>query len=350
MQSKLRRAQRGPTLLASAILVASLMAACGQGRDDDSGGADKPKVAVFISNGGDPYFQNKAYGYVQAEKKLGADVQLFDAGGYENKTQQIQQVEDAIQRGVDAIVLTPVDSKALCGPIQDALDNDISVVADDIMPTCDSKVPAGVSENSVNVGYQECKYMFDKLGGKGNLVMLKGPPGAKIAIDRVDGCKKAIKENPGIKVLAEQWGPSNIETGNTLMDDFISAHGKDINAVYSFGAVTALGAVNALDSAGFKPGDVRIATIDFHPEVIKYMKQGWIDGTIPAQPVRLAETAVDDAIRLSKGQQVKGESGDPCCKVRQFTGDEEVIDLKRLDTYDQSPAVAPEGFKPPLQG
>jgi ribose transport system substrate-binding protein len=342
----------GPLLLALSLVAAGT--GCGEGRDDDDSeggaGGDGKKVAVFLSNGGDPYFQNKAYGYVEAEKKLGVDVELFDAGGYENKTQQIQQVEDAIQRGVDAIVLTPVDSKALCGPIENAMEEDIPVVIDDIMVNCDFKVRVGVSENSVNVGYNECKYMIDELGGNGNMVMLKGPPGAQIAIDRVNGCKKALKEAPGMKVLAEQWGPSNIETGNKLMDDYISAHGKNINAVFTFGAVTALGAVNALQSAGSQPGDVRIATIDFHPEVVKYMKEGWIDGTIPAQPVKLAETAVEDAVKLANGEKVEGESGDPCCDVRQFTGDEEVIDMESLDSYDQSPAVAPEGFKPPLQG
>jgi ABC-type sugar transport system substrate-binding protein len=335
--------------------VAMLVAGCGRGRDEEggSGGSqEKTTIAVFLSNGGDPYFQNKSYGYKKAERELGnAEVEIFDAGGYENVEKQIAQIEDAVQRNVDAIVLTPTDSSAVCGPIQEALDAGIPVVADDIMPTCDDvTVPAGISENSVNVGRNECEYMAEQIGGKGNFVMLKGPPGAKIAIDRVNGCKEALRKYPDIKIVAEQWGPSNIETGNKLMDDFLSAHGRDIDAAFTFGAITALGAVDALQSAKYKPGDVSIATIDYHPEVLAEMKQRWIAGTIPAQPVRLAELTTTAAYNLANKKPVEGEKGvDKCCDVRAYTSDEEVIDNEKLPSYDASNAVAPEGWKPPLQ-
>jgi ribose transport system substrate-binding protein len=344
-------------LTTACVCVLLVAAACSpRGREEagseGTSGSEQGRqtVAVFLSNGGDPYFQNKSYGYVQAGKDLDANVELFDAGGYENVEKQIAQVEDAIQRGVDAIVLTPVDSTALCGPTQEALDAGIPVVADDIMLSCDFKVPVGVSENSVNVGFQECKYMAEKIGGEGNFVMLKGPSGAGIAIDRVDGCKKALSEYPGIDVLAEQWGPSNIETGNNLMDDFIAAHRENIDAVFTFGAITALGAVNALQSAGFEPGQVSIATIDYHPEVVGYMEEGWIDGTIPAQPVRLAYTATEQAVNLAGGDEARGKEGvDPCCEKRLYTKDEYVVDSSNIDQYDPSNAVAPDGWSPPLQ-
>lgn len=345
---------RGKVLLIVAMSLLVLTVACSpRGRDEaesDGEGAEELTVAVFIANGGDPYYQNKSYGYVQAAEELGVKVELIDAGGYENVEKQISQVEDAIQRDVDAIVLTPVDSTALCGPVQEALDADIPVVADDIMLACDFQVPVGVSENSINVGYQECKYMVEKTGGEGNFVMLKGPSGAGIAVDRAEGCQKALDESPGTKVLAEQWGESNIETGANLMDDFIAAHGKDIDAVYTFGAITALGAVNALQSAGFSPGDVSIATIDYHPEVLSYMEDGWIDGTIPAQPVRLASLSIEQAVKLARGEEADGEEGvDPSVEKRLYTEDEYVVDMDNIDEYDPSNAVAPEGWSPPLQ-
>ena len=345
----MRRSVVLPVLIALAALV---VAGCGRGREEEGGGdAPKKTIAVFIPNGGDPYYQNKSFGYVKAERELGnIDVQLFDAGGYENVEKQIAQIEDAIQRGVDGIVLTPTDSKAVCGSIEAALDAGIPVVADDVMPTCDRKVPAGISENSVNVGFNECEYMAKKLGGRGNFVMLKGPPGAKIAIDRATGCKRALKKYPGIKVLAEQWHPSNIAAASNLMDDFISAHGQRIDAVYNFGAVTALGAVNALQSAGYKPGSVEITTIDYHPEVVDYIQRGWISGTIPAQPVRLAHLTAKSAADLAAKRQVQGRRNvDPCCEVRLYTGDEEVVDRQELRGFDTSQAVAPKGWKPPLQ-
>lgn len=348
-------------LLASATLAA---AGCGGGGAGITPAGNQKTIAVFLSNGGDPYFQNKSYGYIKAQKALGnVRVQLFDAGGYENSTKQIQQVENAIQRKVSGIVLTPVDSHALCSVMKEASDQKIPVVADDIMAACDQKVPAGISENSVHVGFAECDYMAKKIGGQGAMVMEKGPAGAGIAIDRAEGCHQALKNYPGIKILGEQWGPSNIETGTKLTENYITSFGHQIKSIYTFGAVTSLGAANALQAAGFKPGEVVMATIDYHPEVLKYMDQGWIAGTIPAQPVRLAYLttvyanllangkSVTGTVTLPDGKTITGKQGvDNCCDVRVYTEDEYVVDASNQKQYDPANAVAPSGWKPPLQG
>jgi inositol transport system substrate-binding protein len=326
---------------------------CGRGRDEEggaSGSKQQPTIAVFIPNGGDPYFQNKSYGYIKAARELGVKVQLFDAGGYANAEKQIQQMEDAIQRKVDGMVVSATDSKAVCTSVKEAMDAGIPVVGDDILPTCDRKIPFGISENSVKVGYNNCNFTAERLNGKGNIVMVKGPPGAEIAIKRANGCKQALKKYPGIKVIDEQFNDSNIDASSRLMDDFISAHGKSIDAAYSFNAVNGLGVINALKSAGFKPGDVDVTTIDYHPAVLQYMKNGWVSGTVPAQPVRLAYEAVKAASDLAAKRPVQGESGiDPCCEKRTYTADDDVIDTEHLSNWDSSNAVAPKGWKPPLQ-
>ena len=80
------------------------------------------------------------------------------------------------------------------------------------------------------------------------------------------------------------------------------------------------------------------------------MQRGWISGTIPAQPVRLAYLTAKSAAELADKRQVQGRrNADPCCDVRVYTGDEEVVDTKELPRFDTSQAVAPKGWKPPLQ-
>jgi ribose transport system substrate-binding protein len=340
------------TIVALAAVAALLVTTgCGRGREESASGEKKATIAVFIPNGGDPYFQNKSYGYVKAARQLGIKVELFDAGGYANVEKQIQQMEDAIQRHVDGMVVSATDSRGVCTSVKEALDAGIPVVGDDILPTCgDTKIPFGISENSVKVGYNNCKFTAEQLHGKGNVVMVKGPPGAEIAIKRANGCKQAFKQYPGIKIIDEQFNDSNIDASSRLMDDFISAHGKQIDAAYSFNAVNGLGVINALKSAGFKPGEVSVTTIDYHPAVLEYMKTGWISGTVPAQPVRLAYEAVKAAYDLQAKRPVSGKEGiDPCCEKRAYTADDDVIDTKEISKWDSSNAVAPKGWKPPLQ-
>jgi ABC-type sugar transport system substrate-binding protein len=342
--------------IATTAALAAFATGCGQGRDDNesgsSGEGEKMQLAVFVPNGGDPYWQNKTYGYVRAAKDLGnVDLRLIDAGGYGGVEKQINQIDDAIQRQVDAMVINATDSKAICGPMERAMDAGIAVVADDIMPTCDFKVPLGVSENSTNVGRQECQYLAKAIGGKGGIVMLKGPAGAKLVIDRQAGCKEVLKKYPDIKILAEQWGPNDLASSQSLMDDFLQAHGENIDAAYTLGSVTGLGVVNSLKSAGYKPGDVKLLTIDYGDEIIKAIKAGWVDGVIPAEPVRLADITAKSAIALAQNKPVEGKTGeDECCEKRQYTAGEEPVLRDELDSFDASQAVAPPGFKPPLQG
>lgn len=350
----------------AAVFVASLLlTACGGAAEspedgstapapDDSGAGEAPAeaktIAVFVSNGGDPYFQNKSYGYSLADEALeGFDVEVFDAGGYENIEGQIAQVEDAIQRGVAAIVILPVDGVALCDPIKQAMDAGIVVVLDDSMLSCDYTVPAGISENSVRVGYNQCVYLAEAIGGAGGIALMKGPSGAGIAQERAQGCLDALAEYPDVEILDEQWGASNIEAGTTLMEDFLTAYGDELKAAYAFGAVTAMGAANALEAAGKQPGDVKLVGIDYGSEVLTYVEAGWIDGIIPAQPVYLARDAVLIAAALVNGESIadRGEAGiDPCCDIRAYTGDDGVFDREALKTYDPSAAVAPEGWRP----
>lgn len=350
------RTSRKAALAALVAMVAAVGAGCGQGRDEEgsgaSGGGEQLQLAVFIPNGGDPYWQNKSYGYVKAAEDLGnVDLRLVDAGGYGSVEKQMNQIDDAIQRGVDAMVVNAADSKAVCGPIQQAMDAGIAVVADDIMPTCDFKVPLGVSENSKNVGRQQCLHLAEAIGGKGGIVMLKGPAGAKLVIDRQAGCKEALKEYPGIRILGEQWGQNDLASSQALMDDFLQAHGREIKAAYTLGSVGGLGVINSLKSAGYKPGDVKLLSVDYGDEIIEAIKAGWVDGVIPAEPVRLAGMTAEAAIALAKDEQVEGKTGvDECCEKRAYTAGEEPVLRDELDSFDASNAVAPEGFKPPLQG
>lgn len=343
------------TAIAAVMVLGAIVAGCGQGRDEEAsagGGGKKLQLAVFLPNGGDPYWQNKSFGYVRAAKELGnVDLRLVDAGGYGSVEKQINQIDDAIQRQVDAMVVNATDSKALCGPMKQAMDAGIAVVADDIMPSCDFKLPLGVSENSRNVGRQQCLHLAKAIGEKGGIVMIKGPAGAKLVIDRQAGCKEALKQFPGIKILGEQWGNNDLAGSQSLMDDFLQAHGKKINAVYTLGSTAGLGVVNALKSAGYKPGDVKLLTVDYGDEILKAIKAGWVDGVIPAQPVRLGELTAKAAIALAQDKPVEGKTGeDECCEKRAYTAGEDPVLRDELDEFDAADAVAPKGFKPPLQG
>ena len=125
---------------------------------------------------GDPYFKLKAAGYVDAEKRLGYDVKIYDAGGYGNLQKQVTQIEDVIQRKVSGIVLVPASSDGTVPVVEKAVASGIPVINDGIATRSD-KVTGFVGEPSYVMTEMLAAYAADHLGGKGEVVMLSGPSG-----------------------------------------------------------------------------------------------------------------------------------------------------------------------------
>jgi ABC-type sugar transport system substrate-binding protein len=266
----------------------------------------KKEIAVMLPAAGDPYFKLKASGYVEAGKKLGYDVKIYDAGGYGNLQNQVTQIEDVIQRRVAGIVLVPASSDGTVPAVEKAIASGIPVVNDGIATHSD-KVTGFVGEPSYVMTELLASYAVDHLGGKGEVAMLSGPSGLDLTKLRVNGFKDYLSKYPGMKVVAEKFTSTASSEALTTMQDFLQAH-PDIKAVYAFNGPIAIGAVQALRAAGKKPGDVMVLTTDMEPETQRLINDGWIQATIVSQPVTMAELAVQRAIQASEGKKIPKET------------------------------------------
>jgi len=303
-------------------------------------------VVVLMPNGGDPYYQNKSYGYILgktfAELKypnLAVTVELFDSGGYEYSDRQISQMENAIQRKVNAIVLTAANAQALIPVAKKALAAGIPVINDDVLIQSDD-VTMKISENSANVGRMLADFLVRQLKSRGNIVMLKGPAGGDLFIQRAKGATDEFARYPGIKVIAEQWHPSNIVEATRVMENFLQAHGQKINAVWSGNTTQACAAGRVLKQAGWPTSKIITVGADLHDEALRCLNEGLLSGILPAQPVKLARLAVVYGVDAAMGNTVP---------KRVYTTDEFVLTKETLGTFDMSDASAPKGWKPPLK-
>jgi ribose transport system substrate-binding protein len=303
-------------------------------------------VVVLMPNGGDPYYQNKSYGYILgktfAELKhpdITVNVELYDAGGYEYSDRQISQMENAIQRKVSAIVLTAANAQALIPVSKRALAAGIPVINDDVLLGSDD-VTMKISENSLHVGQMLADFLVRRLNAKGNVVMLKGPAGADLFVQRANGAKAEFARYPGIHVIAEQWHPSNVVEATRVMENFYQANGQKINAVWTGNTTQACAAGRVLKQAGWLASRILTVGADLHDEALRCLNDGLLTGILPAQPVKLA--------RLSVTYGVEAALGNPVPK-RIFTTDEFVLTKETIATFDMSDASAPKGWKPPLK-
>jgi ribose transport system substrate-binding protein len=141
---------------------------------------------------------------------------------------QLQDIRDLIAKGVDAIVFNPNDPEALNPALEEAKAAGIRTVAVDAYTT--NVDTYNLYNNQVDYAYLGAKWLFEQMGGKGNVYYMRGFAGHPADNDRDIGFKKALAENPGIKVLptadgvATGWDPA---TTTQLINDWISSGSYD---------------------------------------------------------------------------------------------------------------------------
>jgi ribose transport system substrate-binding protein len=189
---------------------------------------------------------------------------------------QASQVDSLINQGVAAIIVVPVQADSLAPQIASAKSKGIPLLA--VNAALDSPDLAGnVQPDDVAAGAQEMQMMADKLGGKGNIVILQGPLGGSGEINRGKGIDQVLAKYPDIKVLAKDTANWKRDEAVNKTKNWISSFGPQINGVVSQNDDMGLGALQALKEANRT--DVPIVGIDGIEDGLNAVKSGEFIGT-----------------------------------------------------------------------
>ena len=232
----------------------------------------------------------------------GVQLQFEDARA--DVVKQLSQVENFISQNVDAIIVNPVDTASTANIIKAATAAKIPLVFVNRRPDSPT-LPAGfaaVVSNDVEAGKLQMEYIADKLGGKGNIVILLGDLANNSTTNRTKGVKEVLAKYPGIKVEQEQTGIWLRDKGMTLVNDWLT-QGRDFQAVLSNNDEMAIGAAMALKSAGKK--GVLIAGVDGTPDGLNAITKG--DMTVSAfQDAKgQADKSVETARKMAKNEPIE---------------------------------------------
>lgn len=259
--------------------------------------ADKPKIGAAVYGLNAEFMQIWAAALEEhpAVKKDMIDLTIFD-GRYDALVQQ-EQFETMITQGFDAIIFVPIDIEAGAAAVEEAHDAGIPVFGSNTRVNSDL-LSAYVGSNDVQSGYMEAKYVLDQIGCKGNVVVIEGPIGQSAQIQRLEGNKKALAECPDVKVLEQQTANWSRAEAQTLMENWLTAHPGKINGVIGQNDEMALGAIEAIKSAGLKVEDFAIAGIDGVTDALLAVKSGDM-ASILQDGAAQAQGALDLAIAAS---------------------------------------------------
>jgi ribose transport system substrate-binding protein len=156
-------------------------------------------------------------------------------------------VDQVLKDRPNAVVFIPVDDVAMIDSVKRLNDAGIPIVlAANPLP---GRFVTFIGADDYDIGYREAHYLFDKLGGRGRIVILEGIAVAPTNRERLRGYRQALSETPGIEVLASKPGNFQQPEGKRVMADFLKAY-PEIDALLSANDSMALGALEALKEAG----------------------------------------------------------------------------------------------------
>jgi inositol transport system substrate-binding protein len=228
------------------------------------------------------------------------DVELIVVDGEKSALKQIEQVESFIAQKVDAIILNPCEVEACSPAVLKARQANIPLI--NVNSVTSEKPMAFVGSDDVESGRMAMQYIADKLGGKGNVLIIHGFMGQAAQLQREKGAKEILKKYPNIKVLAEQTAEWDRAKAMDLTENWIQLYGKQINAIFAHNDEMGLGAVKALEAAGLK-NNVIVISIDAIADALQAIKTGSLDATLFQNSVKQGASAVEVAIKIAKKQK-----------------------------------------------
>lgn len=294
-RSYMRRRAAGSTTVAFAILTLAL-SACGSDEDGDGGGGgggEERSIEVNMYSRELPYFQEIVDGVQAKADELGWSVEV--TFGRTDPELQFSQVQNAITKQPDGIIMSPVDREGLVPVVQEASETDIDVitVADDLSAEGREFELAYVGVQYEDLGRQKAQFIVDQLGGEGTVGFIHGIRGLHFTEAQDDGATEVFEENPGIEVIDGPYtGAFSTETGLDATQNLLT-RSPNIDALYFDNDDIAIGGIEAAKERGIAMDDILIIGTDGGPPALDAVKKSELDYTISLCGYATGLTAVE---------------------------------------------------------
>ncbi|GLC31322.1 ribose ABC transporter substrate-binding protein RbsB [Clostridium omnivorum] len=280
----------------SMLLVGSLVG-CSQQKESTT--TATKKLGMVISTLNNPFFVSMKDGAEKKAKELGYTLVVLDSQN--DSAKERSNVEDLMQQGVTAIIINPTDSDAVKNSIQVANDKKVPVITVDRQAN-GGDVVCHVASDNVKGGSMAADFILDQLKTKSDIkiVELQGIPGASATRDRGAGFHKVVDGKANVKVVASQAADFDRQKGLSVTENIIQAT-PAFDAVFAHNDEMALGAVKALKAAN---KNVIIVGFDGNKDAVDAVNSGDMAATIAQQPDLMGSMAVDNAVKVTKGETV----------------------------------------------
>lgn len=271
--------------------------------------AQKPLTIGFSQVGAESEWRTANTASIKSAAKA-AGVNLKFADAQQRQENQVKAIRSFIAQRVDVIAFSPVVESGWDTVLREAKAAKIPVILTDrsVKVSDPSLYVSFIGSDFVEEGRRAARWLVEHQkknpNRSYNVVELQGTVGSAPAIDRKAGFAEVIKDNPKLKIIRSQTGDFTRAKGKEVMEAFLKSDRKNINVLYAHNDDMAIGAIQAIEEAGLKPGkDILVVSIDGVRGAFEAMLQGKLNVTVECNPL-LGPQLIQTAQMVKAGKPV----------------------------------------------
>ena len=249
---------------------------------------DSYKVGFAQVESNNPWRIAETKSFEDTAAECGWDLVTTDAAG--SAAKQVADVDSMIAQGIDVLFLPPREEKPLIPAVKKAAAAGIPTFlvdrsVDESAAQAGTDYVAFLGSDFVDQGARAAGWLMENFEGEeGIVVELEGTTGSSPAQDRKSGFDDALAADDRFEIVASQTGDFARDQGRQVMETLLQAH-PDVNVVYAHNDEMAIGAIQALEQAGRKPGeDVTVVSIDGTRDALQAIIDGKLGVTVESSP------------------------------------------------------------------
>jgi simple sugar transport system substrate-binding protein len=232
-------------------------------------------------------------------------VDLIFMDAQQEQENQILAIRTFIAEKVDVIGISAVVETGWGNVFQDAKAAGIPIIfVDRPADVAQDEYVTYLGSDFLEEGRKAARVMAGLTGGQASIVELAGTIDSAPAVDRSTGFREILQSYPGMQIIDSESGDFTRARGLEVMRTFLQKHGKSITAVFAQNDDMALGAIQAIQEYGLKPGvDIKIVSVDAEKEAFEAMIAGTLNATVECNPL-LGPQFFELALKVANGETV----------------------------------------------
>jgi len=281
------------------VLLAAVMSALGV-CSWPAAAQQKTTIGVSLAQDDNPFYIAMLKGIRERAQELGWEVVTVSAN--EDKAKQIAGVQDLVARGVQGILISPIDAVGVNAAYDAAKAANIPIVSVARGSTSPNQT-LHVAMDEAQIGRDIAEWTAKAIGGDGKVAMLLGPSGVPTFRNLGDGYAQVMAKYPKIQIVFRADGPLTRERGVKQAEDALVAN-PDLKAIYAANDDVALGAMQAVLAAD-RSGKTIVTGMNGVPPALRAVKDGKLAMTVELNPVLWGRLGVDVLASYLKGEKVE---------------------------------------------